>query len=158
MLPINLFFLIRGVFFLGAPFFYIFALFLASEVLFARWFRKLAGESFDKLLPLFLIFGFHILISAAWPVTKFRYFVPMLPLVFLAGSYWITGFVSSRRLKLLAAGSSFALLILLSVFTYFSTPSRTYFYGGTVTTDNFGSKGELEYIRNYESSGRDPAL
>ena len=156
-LPYNLYFINRQLFFL-APLVYIFALFLASEVLFARWFRKLAGESFDKLLPLFLIFGFHILISAAWPVTKFRYFVPMLPLVFLAGSYWITDFISNRRLKLLAAGSSFALLILLSIFTYFSTPSRTYFYGGTVTTDNFGSKGELEYIRNYESSGRDPAL
>ena len=156
-LPYNLYFINRQLFFL-APLVYVFALFLAAEVLFFKKWKKLSDGGFRKLLPLFLILGFHILISAVWPVTKFRYFVPMLPLVFLAGSYWITDFISNRRLKLLAAGSSFALLILLSIFTYFSTPSRTYFYGGTVTTDNFGSKGELEYIRNYESSGRDPAL
>ena len=156
-LPHNLYFINRQLFVL-APLVYIFALFLAAEVLFFKKWKKLSDGGFRKLLPLFLILGFHILISAVWPVTKFRYFVPILPLVFLAGIWWIFNFISSRRLKYLAAGSSFTLLILLSIFTYFSTPSRTYFYGGTVTTDNFGSKGELEYIRNYEPSGRDPAL
>src|SRR3989344_5612837 len=156
-LPYNLYFINRQLFVL-APLVYVFALFLAAEVLFFKKWKKLSEDGFRKLLPLFLILGFHILISAVWPVTKFRYFVPILPLVFLAGSWWIGNFVSSQRLKLLAAGSSFALLILLSVFTYFSTPSRTYYYGGTVIADNFGGKWELEYIQNYEPLGRDPEL
>lgn len=149
-LPHNLYYINRQLFVL-APLVYVFSLFLGIEVLFRK-----NREQLKKLLPIFLVLFFHILISAGWPITKFRFFVPMMPLVFILGSYYIFNFISRPVFKKIAVGASLALMLVFSLLAYFSTPSHTYYYGGTVTSDIFSEKGELKFLEGLKTGQLNP--
>ena len=81
--------------------------------------------SFESTL--ILVLALHLFLSCFWPVFKFRYFVPMLPLIFIwAGQviYTIpTKFPASRLSQATILG-----IILISVITYWRVPSHTSYY------------------------------
>lgn len=146
--PHNLYFINRKLFLL-APITYLCSLFLALEMFFENKKRSIYG---NILLPAALLLFFHISISAGWPIAKFRYLVPILPIVYFFGFFYIVRIIESYRLKLWLAGASVLLLFGVSVLTFFSTPTHTYYYDGSLTTDNFGKNGELDFVTNPEQS------
>lgn len=140
--PHNLYFIHRKLFLL-APILYVFSLFLFVEFLGCERRKQIYHPA---ILPLFMIVILHTVLSSAWPIAKFRYMVPLLPLVFLLGGYYLFFIVRSRWLRGGFVIASIAGMIILSVLTYGGTPSHTYYYDGVLTTDNFGKRGEQEFI------------
>jgi 4-amino-4-deoxy-L-arabinose transferase-like glycosyltransferase len=108
----------------------------------------LSKDRWRKLLPVFLLFAMHFAISASWPITKFRYFVPMLSLSFLLALEALEHFVPERRPRLLWMSLISVAVFLGSVLTYFSVPTHTYYYDGAITTDPFSGRGEWNYLRD----------
>lgn len=144
-LPYNAYFINRKLFIL-APVLYACFLFFVVENRERTLLRD--DERGRILLPLFLLLGSYFLISAAWPIAKFRYLIPALPLVFLLGSYYVVHYVPSGPWRTGISVASIALVVAGSVLTFFSTPSHTYYYDGAITTDIFGRHGELEFIQS----------
>jgi hypothetical protein len=70
----------------------------------------------------------HLVISCIWPVFKFRYFVPILPLVFGIGSYGL--FIKFKKSKYLTPLLILTLLAILAIntLTYFRVPTHTSYY------------------------------
>ena len=95
------------------------------------------------MLPILLLFSAHSLISIAWPITKFRYFVPILPIVVLISCEYINrAFISKNKQRLFMC-IGLICTIVLSFLIYFATaPTHSYYYDGTITTDPFGRNGE----------------
>lgn len=77
---------------------------------------------------LILVLLFHLLISCLWPVFKFRYFVPMMPLVFALSSYGIFTVIRRTKMQNLMAVSSVVAVIVVSAVTYLRVPSHTNYY------------------------------
>ena len=140
--PHNLYFLNRQ-FFVLAPVVYMAALFAVASILF-----KDMREKLKPLLSLILVLGFHLALSSAWPIAKFRYIVPVLPLVFILGSYYMIHMIPGTRLRRLALVTSMVGIVVVSLLTYVSTPTHTYYYGASITTDNFGKSGEVEFLKS----------
>ncbi|MEK9175401.1 MAG: hypothetical protein AAB795_02285, partial [Patescibacteria group bacterium] len=140
--PHNLYFLNRQ-FFVLAPVVYIATLFAAARMLF-----KDLREQMRHLLPLALVLGAHIALSSAWPIAKFRYIAPALPLIFILGSYYMIHMILGARLRRFAVVASMIGIVVVSLLTYVSTPTHTYYYGGSITTDNFGKNGEVEFLKS----------
>ena len=101
------------------------------------------------MLPILLLLTLHILLSAAWPVTKFRYFVPLLPLVFIISLEHLQSFHWSERSKNILLGATFAMILALSFLTYRSVPTHTYYYDGAITTDTFGGSEEMRFLEEH---------
>jgi len=139
-LPNNAFYVARKLFILAPLAFIFFCYGLVDQVIDPGR-RK-------KLLPVLLVFAAHALISASWPITKFRYFVPLLPLVFLLSMDAIHGFLKPGRLRTATLCLITVLIALGSVLTYFSVPTHTYYYDGAITTDPFSGRGEWNYLRD----------
>lgn len=131
--PNNLYYVARKLLIL-APVLSIIAMYGFIDVLFSR-------ERFRKLLPIFIILGFHVLLSTAWPVTKFRYFVPLLPFVFILGLEALP-----KKFRDVTVGATIIIMLFFAYLTYQSTPTHTYYYDGAITQDPFHGKGELEYV------------
>jgi len=143
--PHNLYFINRKLF-IFAPFSYVFFLFSAVETVFLWSFEKI-----KNLLPIFLIFIFQIVSGAVVPIFETRHFVPLMPFVFILSSYYIFNFIGSRVLqKIIWVFAVFATII-FSVLTYFSTPTHTYYYDGSITESVFGKDGggELRFLKIY---------
>ena len=100
------------------------------------------------VLPVAIVLIGHLFLSAAWPVVKFRYFVPMLPLAVLLTATYVRmlGWPAMRRNFLY--GTSLALMILLSIIALQSTPTHTAYYDGAITTDPFSDHGELQFLKD----------
>jgi len=139
-LPNNSFYIARKLFILAPIAFIFFSYGLIGQVL--------EKERRNRLLPVLLLFAAHFLISASWPITKFRYFVPLLPIVFLLSYDAIRYFVQNRRTRMLTLTLITASLCLSSVLTYLSVPTHTYYYDGAITTDPFSGRGEWNYLRD----------
>ncbi len=150
-LPHNAYFINRKLIVL-APVTYVLAIFFLINYLF----RKREDRSETWFLPLMFVFLFHALISSAWPIAKFRYFVPLLPLAFLVGSQYIFHMVKAGALRRTLVVSSVALTTIVSTLTFLSTPTHTDYYDGALTTDNFGRNGELDFILQTKSGELDP--
>ncbi len=144
--PHNLYFINRKLFVL-APVLYVFAWFFTIESAFAGSFEKI-----KKYIPIFLLLFFHICISAPWPIAKFRYLVPILPLIFLLGGLYITQFIASERVKKYALIVSSLAVFIFSVITYLGVPSHTYYYEGVPTSDIYGKQGEKDFFMNNTGS------
>lgn len=159
--PNNSYYINRQLFIL-TPVFYSAALLLFCEALFCKWLRKLSPDELKKIAFLGMVLGFHIAISAAWPITKFRYFVSMVPLVTIAGAYYMNSFLERLTVLWFKKYCQFAAVIsvvILSILTYYRSPSHTFYYGGVLTTDPFGQNGEVDYVQNYKHiPPRDPKL
>ena len=139
-LPNNAFYIARKLFVL-APIAFVFFCYGAIDQL-------LSPERRRRLLPVFILFFAHALLSAAWPVTKFRYFVPLLPLVFLLSLEEITTLIRSRTMRRGVLALITLTIIVCSFLTYRSVPTHTYYYDGAITTDPFSGKGEWNYLRD----------
>ncbi|MDO8468251.1 MAG: glycosyltransferase family 39 protein, partial [Candidatus Peribacter sp.] len=139
-LPNNSFYVARKLFVLAPIAFIFFSYGLIEQVL--------SAERRRRMLPVLLLFAMHFLISASWPITKFRFFVPLLPLVFLLSLDAIQCFVKNRRIRLWWMALITFALCLGSVLTYFSVPTHTYYYDGAITTDPFSGRGEWNYLRD----------
>lgn len=87
----------------------------------------------------------HLALILWWPTTKFRYLIPLLPLVLALGAWclWQVGPAALRaRLALVVAG----LCLFTNLWTMLSIPSRTYYYDGGLVPDNFGQQGERLFV------------
>ncbi|MBU6415179.1 glycosyltransferase family 39 protein [Patescibacteria group bacterium] len=139
-LPHNLHYVNRKLFIL-TPMAYIGAWFLGIEA----WFSGTNKEMIRKVALIFLVLFFHILLSVIFPIVKFRYFVPMVPLVFLAGGIYFD--MQKPRLRNILMAGTIILVLAGSWLTYRSVPSHTYYYDGAITTDIFGNQGERDFIQ-----------
>jgi hypothetical protein len=75
-----------------------------------------------------LLLIFHLAISCFWPVFKFRYFVPLLPLLFGLGSYGIFSIHQRSKIQKLIAITSMVSVIFVSFTTFLRVPSHTNYY------------------------------
>lgn len=88
--------------------------------------RKSRLDLFE--VPLIIVLALHIVLSCLWPVFKFRYFIPMLPLIFI----W-AGFTIYHTPKLIEKSPWLSLITVIgilsiSVLTYWRVPSHTSYY------------------------------
>lgn len=147
--PDNTYYINRQLFIL-VPVTYIAALFTGIETIFNVVSKNKKIDRLVNVLPVILILFFHILISAAWPITKFRYFVSMIPLVVILGVYYLYAYLQNVRLRNLLIAFTVTITIVLSTITYLGARSHTSYYGGILTTDPFGKQWELNYIDTYQ--------
>lgn len=138
--PHNLYYLNRTLFVL-VPIIYVFFCLYAVQFVFS--FKDVSR--YRHIAPVFLIVLFHVFISAAWPIVKFRYFVPLVPLVIVGGADYLYGCVNGKYRPWVTA-FSLCLMVALSILTFFSTPTHTYYNGGSVVADTFGRNSEVETI------------
>ncbi|MCX8045096.1 MAG: glycosyltransferase family 39 protein [Desulfobacterota bacterium] len=89
-------------------------------------------------------------ICVVWPVVKYRYFVPLLPFVFAFGFSVMHSFQHKTIRKFLML-SAIGVFCLFSVLAFLSVPSRTLYYGGALTKDIFGKRGEAEFIEEADA-------
>ena len=95
--------------------------------------------------PLAVLALVHLALILWWPTTKFRYLVPLLPLVFALGSWFLWELkLSAQRAPLLAV--TVALCLFTNAWTFLKIPSHTYYYDGGLVSDNFGGQGETEFV------------
>lgn len=139
-LPNNAFYIARKLFIL-APVAFVFM----SYGLIDQW---LSPERRRLLLPIFLLFAAHFLISASWPITKFRFLVPLLPLVFLLALEQILHAIPRKKTQALWMALITAGIVLGSVLTYFSVPTHTYYFDGAITTSPFSDRQEWNFLRD----------
>lgn len=139
-LPNNSFYVARKLFILAPIAFIFFSYGLINQIL--------SRERRYRLLPVLLLFAAHFLISASWPITKFRYFVPLLPLVFLLSLEAIEHLVPRPRTQILLLSLISVTFVLTALLTYLSVPTHTYYYDGAITTDPFSGRGEWNYLRD----------
>ena len=132
----NLYYIARKLFML-APVVFIFFAYALVEYMFDR-------KRFRKMLPILLLLTLHMAISAAWPITKFRFFVPMLPLVLILAFEHIKHLKFAAQKQQLVIGGTFAAFIILSALTWYAEPTHTYYYDGALTNDPFRDT-EAEY-------------
>lgn len=140
-LPNNLYYAARKLFIL-APVAFIFFSFGLIDVLFSR-------KRFTALFPLLLVFVLHMLLSAGWPIWKFRYFVPLLPLVFILSLEEMWHLPRMARWRSVWIGATLAAIVAVSVMTYRVTPVRTTYYDGALTQDPFRGSEEIRYLESY---------
>jgi len=140
-LPGNLYYIARKLFIL-APIAFIFFSFGLLDYLFSK-------ERFRKMLPVLLLLILHILLAASWPVVKFRYFVPFLPLVFLIALEQLSSLSWSGRVKNAVLGATVIVMLVLSFLTYVSVPTHTYYYDGAITQDLFGGSEEMRFLEEH---------
>lgn len=76
----------------------------------------------------FWFFLFHLAISCLWPVFKFRYFVPILPLTFGLGSYGVFSILKSSMQLRLAVVSTLTAILAVNMITFIRVPSHTAYY------------------------------
>ena len=144
-LPHNAYFIHRTLLVL-APVAYAGSLLLAVEMLFKKGREKIKAKIF---LPAVFVLALHGFLSALFPDLKFRYLIPMLPIILAFGSFYIMEYIERRALRLMAIWLSIVFAGALSLITYYSTPTHTDYYGGTITTDIYNKNGENEFLNGY---------
>lgn len=140
-LPNNLYYVLRKLLVL-APLLSIIAIFGAIDIAFC-------ARRFLRIWPMLLIAAFHTLISAAWPVMKFRYFVPLLPFVILIAMEHLEEFPMSKKAKRSVIIVSSALFILTAVLAYRSVPTHTAYFDGAITQDAYHGFEERTFLRDH---------
>lgn len=125
-LPNNLYFFARKLFVLAPVLFLLFP-FAFIDYLYDRKRRAL-------MWPILIVLVLHVTLSAAWPIAKFRYFVPLLPLVLLVCLEHAHA-VLPRRAAVAVTALSLLAVAALSYMTYAAVETHTYYYDGALTTD-----------------------
>lgn len=118
---------------------------LAAGLVLAFRLRDRSRADEGRLAGLLALAAAHLALVLLWPTTKFRYLVPLLPLVALLGS-WCLWQLRPLDLRNALAGLALGLTLVTSAWTYRSIPSHTYYYDGGVVTDNFGGQGETAWV------------
>jgi hypothetical protein len=92
----------------------------------------------------------HLALIIWWPTTKFRYLIPLLPLVFAVGARGLWQIQpGAMRLRLAAVTLGFCLFT--NAWSMLSIPSRTFYYDGGLVGDNFGQQGERLFVEDARS-------
>jgi hypothetical protein len=92
----------------------------------------------------------HLALIIWWPTTKFRYLIPLLPLVFAIGA-WALWEIRPDAARLRLAAVTLGLCLFTNAWTMLSIPSRTYYYDGGLIGDNFGQQGERQFMEDARS-------
>jgi hypothetical protein len=92
----------------------------------------------------------HLALILAWPTTKFRYLVPVLPLIFAIGSSFLWELEWPGQRTLLVAVTA-GLCLFTNLWTFMTIPSHTYYYDGGLVEDNFGGQGETVFVEEAKS-------
>ena len=87
----------------------------------------------------------HLALIIWWPTTKFRYLIPLLPLVFAIGA-WALWQLRPESVRHRLAIVTLGLCLFTNAWTMLSIPSRTYYYDGGLIGDNFGQQGERQFV------------
>ncbi len=140
-LPYNLYYVARKLFLLAPIAFFLFS-FGLIDVIFSP-------PRLRRAFPVLVLLTFHLLLCAGWPIWKFRFFLPLLPLVFILALEHLHHLPVSRAWKSGTITATFASIVLLSALTYRSVPTHTYYYDGALTQDPFHSSEEETYLRRF---------
>jgi 4-amino-4-deoxy-L-arabinose transferase-like glycosyltransferase len=87
----------------------------------------------------------HLALIVWWPTTKFRYLIPLLPLVFAVGA-WGLWQLQPGLLRSRLAAVTLGLCLFTNAWSMLSIPSRTFYYDGGLIGDNFGQQGERIFV------------
>ncbi|MCC7371134.1 MAG: glycosyltransferase family 39 protein [Chloroflexi bacterium] len=98
-------------------------------------------------IPVAVLALAHLALIVWWPTTKFRYLIPLLPLVFGIGA-WALGQIGPVAVRHRLAAITAALCLFTNAWTMLSIPSRTYYYNGGLVGDNFGQQGERIFMED----------
>jgi len=112
------------------------------------------GESQVDPVPVAVLALVHLALIIWWPTTKFRYLVPLLPLVFALGG-WCLWQIEPARPRVCIMLVTAGLCLFTNAWTMVSIPSHTYYYDGGLVADNFGQQGErlfAEDARQYQAA------
>jgi hypothetical protein len=101
-------------------------------------------------VPVAVLALVHLALIVWWPTTKFRYLVPLLPLVFAVGA-WALWQVQPGGLRLRLGIVTLGLCLFTNAWSMLSIPSRTYYYDGGLVGDNFGQQGERLFVEEADS-------
>ena len=101
-------------------------------------------------VPIAVLALVHLALIVWWPTTKFRYLIPLLPLVFALGAWALWQF-QPPALRLRLAAITLGLCLFTNAWTMLSIPSRTYYYDGGLVGDNFGLQGERLFVEEARS-------
>jgi hypothetical protein len=96
-------------------------------------------------MPVAVLALVHLALIVWWPTTKFRYLIPLLPLVFGVGA-WALWQLRPDALRTRLAAVTLGLCLFTNAWTMLSIPSRTYYYDGGLIGDNFGQQGERLFV------------
>lgn len=140
-LPYNLYYAARKLFVIAPVTFFLFSFGLIDLVF--------SYPRLRKSFPLLAILTFHILLSASWPIWKFRFFVPLLPLVFLLAVEQLWSLPLTKVWKHFCIGTTLIAMIVVGILTYRATPLHTTYYDGALTQDAFHGSEERTYLEEY---------
>lgn len=143
-LPYNLYYAARKLFVI-APIAFFFFSFGLIDIAFSR-------QRFRRAFPLLAVFTFHVLLSASWPIWKFRFFVPLLPFVFLLALEELWHLPITNVWRRLNIGFTLVAMVAIGVLTYRATPMHTTYYDGAITQDPFHGSEEKTYVQEYHIS------
>jgi 4-amino-4-deoxy-L-arabinose transferase-like glycosyltransferase len=108
------------------------------------------GEQCPDPIPVAVLALVHLALIIWWPTTKFRYLIPLLPLVFAIGA-WALWQLQPGTLRVRLAIVTLGLCLFTNAWTMISIPSRTYYYDGGLVADNFGQQGERLFVEEAQS-------
>lgn len=140
-LPYNLYYAARKLFVIAPITFFFFA-FGLIDIAFSR-------QRFRAALPLLAVLAFHILLSASWPIWKFRFFVPLLPFVFILALEELWHLPITHVWRRVSIGAMLSAMLVVGMLTYRSTPLHTTYYDGAITQDPFHGSEERTYLQKY---------
>lgn len=140
-IPNNLYYAARKLFVI-APLAFILFSYGLIDITFSR-------ERFRRSLPLLTLLLLQMLLYAGWPVWKFRFFVPLLPFVFLLAVEELWHLPITRMVKRTSAGVILLAFMAIGVLTYRATPVHTTYYDGAITQDPFHGSEEVTFLRNF---------
>lgn len=148
-LPNNLYYAARKLFILAPIAFFLFSYGLI-DIVFSR-------KRFMQALPVLLLLTLQMLMYAGWPIWKFRFFAPVLPIVFILAAEELWHLRVSPAMRNALAGVTLAAIIVMSVLAYRAIPTHTTYYDGALTQDPFHSSEELTYLRKFHLIPSDDA-
>jgi hypothetical protein len=104
-----------------------------------------AASSGPGPMPVAVLALVHLALIVFWPTTKFRYLIPLLPLVFGVGA-WALWQLQPAALRTRVAAVTLGLCLFTNAWSMISIPSRTFYYDGGLVGDNFGQQGEEQFM------------
>lgn len=141
-IPYNLYYAARKLFVI-APIAFFFFSFGLIEIAFSP-------ERMRKLRPVIILLVLQALLYAAWPVWKFRFFVPLIPFIFVLASEQIWRF--PPRWRRISASTTLAAIIIIAILTYRALPTHTTYYDGALTQDAYHGSEERTFLRDWKIS------
>ena len=116
-----------------------------SDAVGAQFIAPTVEPTSPNPVPVAVLALVHLALIIWWPTTKFRYLIPLLPLVFAVGA-WALWQLQPGALRLRVAVVTLALCLFTNAWSMLSIPSRTFYYDGGLIGDNFGQQGERIFV------------